>query len=296
MISNAEETRCGYKVDSKVKKIWKIEIDMLQNLLQVCKNNNLRIIVYSGTLLGAVRHSGFIPWDDDLDVALPRADFDKLLQIAENEFKAPLFFQTALNDSKYFFDYARLRNSNTTGIIKWNMSHDYNNGIYIDIYPLDGYIENKAKLKIQLAKKEVLKQFLACYYADDTYVSRKSKWMVKMISRIAHIKSYEWWYKKYVDNLSKYTGKTIRLSQIHDEYSVIKKYWCLESDLDDVIYLPFENIEVPVPANYDEILTHMYGEYMEFPPEEERGKWHENKIIFDPDMPYKDFLKNNKII
>lgn len=226
-----------------------------------------------------------------MDVALPRKDFNKLVEIAPYEFEDPLFFQTALNDRKFFFDYARLRNSNTTGMITWNKSKEYNNGIYIDIYPLDGYTENECKLRVQAVKKDFFKQFLIAYNADESYKSRKPQWLVKALATVAHIKSYEWWYTKYINNLTRYEDKTERLSQINDSLYVIRKFWCTKQDFENIIYVPFEDITVPVPANYNVILTHMYGNYMEFPPIDQRGKWHENMIIFDPDVPYKEFIQ-----
>lgn len=245
-----KETRCGYEISPKLEKIWNVELNMLIELLKVCEKYDLKVVVYSGTLLGAIRHKGFIPWDDDLDVALPRKDFNKLAEIAADEFEEPLFFQTALSDSKFFIDYARLRNSNTTGMVTWNQSEEYNNGIYIDVYPLDAYIESKYKLGFQIGIKEFLKQFLAVYYADKSYISRKPQWVIKILSFIAHMKPYDWWYWKYVNNLAKYEDKTTRLSQIHDDLEVIRKYWCTRDDLEEIIYVPFENIKVPVPANY----------------------------------------------
>lgn len=294
VFSIKEEVRCGYTVTEKLKKIWNIELEMLSKLLSVCEKYNLKIIVYSGTMLGAVRHQGFIPWDDDMDVALPRKDFQKLLEVAKEEFGEPLFFQTALTDSKFFVEYARLRNSSTTGMITWNQSLEYNNGIYIDIFPLDGYIENNFKLNVQLMKKIIIKQFLSVYYADDSYISKKPVVLTKILKLVARIHPYEYWYKKFVENLCRYNECTNRLSQIDHEKKVIRKYWCMKDDLENIIWVPFENIKVPIPSNYDEILNHFYGKYMEFPPVEQRGAWHENMIVFEPDTPYIDYIKGLK--
>ena len=84
-----EEIRDGYTVTTKQKKIWAVEMDLLDQLLKVCKKHDIKVIIYAGTLLGAIRHKGFIPWDDDIDVALTRPEYEKLLKVAPEEFKAP---------------------------------------------------------------------------------------------------------------------------------------------------------------------------------------------------------------
>ena len=161
-----EEKRDGYVVETKMKKIWSVQLDLLMELQRVCNRYNIKMFVVWGTLLGAIRHKGFIPWDDDLDVGLLREDYDKLCEIASKEFCEPYFFQTADSDRNFFIGYARLRNSDTTGIIKDNLDVEYNNGIYIDIYPLDGYPQNNLKRKIQLFTNNntlILHHLLAIY-------------------------------------------------------------------------------------------------------------------------------------
>ena len=82
-----EEIICGYKVSTKMKKIWAVQLDLVLQLKRVCEKYNLRYFMYAGTLIGAVRHQGYIPWDDDLDIIMPRADYDKLKAVAETEFQ-----------------------------------------------------------------------------------------------------------------------------------------------------------------------------------------------------------------
>lgn len=92
-ISMESEEICGYFVTEQQKKIWNIEINILVEFMRVCNKNNLKFFVAHGTLLGAVRHKGFIPWDDDIDVNMPRKDFDKLVKISKKEFEQPFFFK-----------------------------------------------------------------------------------------------------------------------------------------------------------------------------------------------------------
>ena len=155
----SEEIRCGYTVTSKQKKVWAVELDLLNEFDRVCRNNNIQYFASMGTLLGAVRHKGFIPWDDDLDVCIFRDDFMRLCALSK-EFKSPYFLQTALSDRKYFCGYARLRNSTTTGVISNNASPEYNNGIFIDIYVLDGFSTDDRKLKKQLFDLKIFSRSL----------------------------------------------------------------------------------------------------------------------------------------
>ena len=89
-----EEIRDDYVVSSQMKQVWAVELDLLNKILEVCKKYNIKIIASGGTLLGAVRHKGFIPWDDDIDLMMMRDQYDKLCDVAEKEFKYPYFFQT----------------------------------------------------------------------------------------------------------------------------------------------------------------------------------------------------------
>lgn len=287
-----EEDRCGYHVSTKLKKIWAIELDLLNELLKVCQKHDIQVCVFAGTILGAVRHHGFIPWDDDIDVALTRDNYDKLVKIAPFEFKNQYFFQTALNDRKFFLGYARLRNSLTTGLIKWNESPDYNNGIYIDVFVLDGIVDDMKKLQSQIKKRDNCEHLLKCYYMG----SQSKKALVKMIKRILNktyckIVPYEDKVKEYDRIISKYTDATDKIGLMTHPMGFIKKYWCTKEDIINLTWVGFENIQVPIPVNYDAILRNMYGDYMKFPPIDQRGMWHNGILEFDPDTPYLEYLK-----
>ena len=109
-----EEVRCGYTVSAEMKKLWAVELDLLAEFDRVCKKHGLTYFAFGGTLLGAVRHQGFIPWDDDIDVVMFREDYRRLTQIAAEEFRHPYFFQTPFTDCGLVMGGSRLRNSNTT--------------------------------------------------------------------------------------------------------------------------------------------------------------------------------------
>ncbi len=288
------QERCGYAISAKQKKVWDVELDLLICLLDVCKKHDIKVVAYAGTILGAIRHKGFIPWDDDIDVALTRSEFEKLLAVAPLEFHEPYFFQTALSDKEFFCGYARLRNSLTTGIIINSKSPRYNNGIYIDIFVIDSYTQNEVKLKKQLRARKLLLLLLDAYHPHIRYRHTIAKFLAKLIHySFCKIVPYENIVALYNKNLSRYNQTENRLSIMTHDLSFIRKYWLYSTDLEEIIEVPFENILIPIPKNYDSVLKHMYGNYMEYPPIEKRGTWHLGQLLFDPDIPYKDYLLNH---
>ena len=286
------EVRDEFTVNTERKKIWAVELQLLNELLRVCDKHNIRVYAYAGTLLGAVRHHGFIPWDDDADVCLLHDDYIKLCKVAADEFKEPFFFQTALTDRKYFFRFARLRKSDTTGLILGQESPEYNNGIFLDIFILNGLTDNKLLLKKQLFEMKITWKLCRAYIADlntKPYYKRPIIWLARSIEHL--LVSYE----KLVDLNSKvqgrYDNKAEKVALMTHGKKMMQKYWCDKDDFLEPKYMPFENLQLPVPRNYEAFLTHAYGDYMKFPPVEERGKWHDNVILFAPDVPYKKFLE-----
>lgn len=282
-----EEIRDDFLVTSSRKRIWSVQLDLLNEFLVVCRKNNISCFVVWGTLLGAIRHKGFIPWDDDIDVGLLRPDYDRLKQLAPQCFKEPYFFQNAYTDKKFFISYSRLRRSDTTGIVKGNASPDYNNGIFIDIYPLDGIPKSMFRNGI--------KRFFSDLYAGLARAKILENYKrLPVKTRILKIFSTIFTYEKLCNHHERWCSKYNEFcTQIGLYYHrrLIKHYHFAKKDVAKIYYMPFENIMVPVPNNYEDILKTVYGEYLEFPPVYKRGKWHEGEILYDPDMPYRKYFQ-----
>lgn len=124
----------------------------------MCDKLKLKYFVIGGTLIGAIRHNGFIPWDNDIDIAMPREDYEKFIKLGQKHLKKNLFIQTYKTDPNYLQNYTKIRDSNTTFIESNVKKHNINHGIFIDIFPLDTlYKFNKIKLK--LLNYQITKQY-----------------------------------------------------------------------------------------------------------------------------------------
>lgn len=282
-----EEVRCGFTVTEKLKKIWAVELDLLAELLRVCKKHEIPIQVFGGTLLGTIRHHGFIPWDDDLDVALTRDGFEKLRQVADSEFKYPYFFQTALSDQKYFFAFGRLRNSETTAAVSGSDTPDYNNGIYIDVYVLEGYPPTRWLTRLQDFMIMCAVKPLTMYFRDKPKNKTLQERLMRLTRPVFKLLKYETLVCCHQRVLGFFTPFVSRVG-LRDELSVqARRYWMYKDELRETEEAQFEMLKVPVTKFWDDVLKRLYGDYMRFPSASERGKWHEGMIRFDPDTSYK---------
>ena len=290
------ETRCGFHVDERLKRIWAVELDLLADFLRICKKYDIKVQVFAGTLLGAVRHKGFIPWDDDVDVWMTQDEFKKLLKVPKEEFQYPRFLQTAYSDPKYFMEFGRYRNSETTGIVYYADGEDYNQGIYIDVFVLNEYPEKQWQISIK-------EKFLRLAYKAIDYYSLNScpnkAWTTRIfwsVRPILRLFKRERWFDLYFRFARMFRGSTDRLG--YDvraaDKKLLSRYWMRRGELNESVELQFENIRVPCPKNYDEVLRRIYGNYNELPPIEKRGLWHDGILKLDPDTPYKEYFEKKR--
>ncbi len=287
-----EELMCGHLVTRKVKEIWAVELDILKEFIRICDEYGLQYYAIGGTLLGAVRHKGFIPWDDDIDIVMPRKDYNKLLQVGKLEFCEPYFLQTPESEYKFWRSHIQIRNSNTTGAILIDKSHNINRGIFIDIFPLDNIPDESRKRK-RIAKK--LRRIK--FFGDALYCLTGSDWsninMVRKIGKIImHLFDSDKVYKKiyyYYNNVSCKMDCTDGSQLAHLALGYREKtVWNRES-FKECIEMPFHDIMIKVPVGYTEILAKHYGsDFMDIPSKIEPST--HGSVIFDTNTSYKVFF------
>lgn len=278
----------GYPVSKRLRQLQMLELDVLKELLRVCEKHHLRIFADSGTLLGAVRHRGFIPWDDDIDMAMPRPDYDRLAQIASTEFKHPFFYQTTMTDPLHVRGHAQLRHSLSTAVLELEYDLDINQGVFIDIFPLDGVPDDEAQQEKDKAKTKRLLNVMRMnrpFKLPVTWNPMKMwHYWKERRQALAWLKqngmTNQDCFKRFEDILRSNDYETsARVGTLAFWYRRFKDH----SIYDGKVMMQFEDIEIPAPKEYDKLLRIFFGDnYMT--PIHEPGA--HTGLIFDPMRPY----------
>lgn len=258
--------------DYNLRKHQLIELKMLITVVEICERHNIQYFMMDGTLLGAVRHQGFIPWDDDIDIAMLRNDYEKFLAVAQSELSAQYFLQTYQTDSEYPLGYAKIRDNETQFLEKSVCHLNINHGVYIDVFPLDGvascgFIENTRRKIMILIESAIWK------HANPT-IGQINNRLGNFISNVLCWCLSQKKLRLLVDKLLRYyqCEKQEFIASYFGAYGVraIVPSCVFRSD----VILNFEGNEVKAPVGYNAYLESVYGNYMELPPVEKRIAHH----------------------
>lgn len=258
------------------KKLQSIELDALLNVDSICDKLGIRYFLVGGTLLGAVRHKGFIPWDDDIDIGMLREDYDLFVQKAQDLLPDYLFVQNYKTDENVPFNFTKIRNSRTTFIETTVKNVKMNHGVYIDVFPIDYYPENILIAKI----KNALLHFIAQRFNRDYYSERKLNYV--LVRKVVNFFSYLLFKKtKQAVVAREHIIKFGRKSKLMRNYSGVwgKREIVPAECFGSFIRLDFEGHQLMAPAAYDLYLSHIYGDYMKLPPVEKRVTHHYTEMI-----------------
>mgnify|MGYP002855138490 FL=1 len=288
------EVRCDYQVTKELKELWAVELDLLSELLRICYKYKITIFANGGTMLGAVRHKGFIPWDDDIDMMMPRSEYNILCEVAKVEIKHPYFWQTEDTDSGSARGHAQLRNSLTTCILKSEESYKYpfNQGVFIDIFPLDNVPDDATEQRGFIM--EVIKRYAK------SKIERNYNFKIHLRKNIFKLMNniFKYYYRKVIGKTTykKYYREFEKLVMSYNYTET--DYLCLcpnfkeanlnhRKDFTEVVLLPFEFISIPVASGYDRMLTQNFGNWHEYV----KGTSVHGEMFFDVRKPYTEYVK-----
>lgn len=263
---------------------WQLKLlEILVYFRDFCNEHNLKFWLAAGTCLGAVRHKGFIPWDDDLDVQMPREDYDKLLELWDKEADTNKF-KCCVTKENYpsRFPMATIRSTNTTCIYDHSVNDDICQGLKIDVEFLDGVPDGKFQRMINL----LCASFLALFRTQRVPArsTRFKTTMSKFLLAMFPSNKLQWNISKQCEKIIKKTkfGSTTYVRYLG---AALRPSKCFKK----TIQVDFEGYQMPVPEGYDAMLRAAYGDFMQFPPVEHQKPATDNLVFYDLDHSYLDY-------
>lgn len=259
-----------------LRKVQLTQLDIAKEIKRVCEENGIKYFLCCGTLLGAVRHGGFIPWDDDLDIGMLRADYETFCKVAPKALKPEYFLQNWHTEPAYALPFGKVMRRNTVYLEKKKTTKLQGNGIYVDIFPFD-YVPVNMCQRMKLTRKlmhlfrtKLMKSNYQPWMNEDRIVWKKRLGYLYYQAKALFASNAELIEK--FDALVKSapeSGVLIRQDGIANQEFYESRWF-------EVLQMrKFEDEEFPVPEEYDAILTAQYGDYMQLPPENERENRHQ---------------------
>lgn len=269
------------KTERKINEHQAVMLEMLTDVDKICKKHNIKYQLFAGSLLGAVRHKGFIPWDDDLDIVMLRPEYERFLQIAPSELDTKKYFLQKEFSEHWPMFFSKLR-KNGTACIERQIPKDklMHQGVYIDIFPCDNLSDNAVTRRLQFfASKVVIAKSLdrRGYLTDNT----AKKIFIGICRSIPQRKLV-----KFVKMSGKTNSKMVHTffgGASRYEKNIYPREWLSETKETE-----FEERKFPISAHYDEVLTKLYGNYMVPLPEEKRGCKVHGEIV-DLEHSYEEY-------
>lgn len=254
-----------------------VQLEMIDEIDRLCNKYDISYWLDSGSALGAIRHKGFIPWDDDVDIGMPRADYNRFVAIAKKEMSADYVVQDNDVEPRYNNFHIKVRKINTIFPQSYNSEYKYR-GIQLDVFPFD-YVPDDSKKTIRQCKRiQKYRKFCdrACWMGVlQNPIKRLAQRVIKIVPTSVYRSIFERLCQKYNDTPTGYlTSHTYRMQR--EKIRIFKT-----DDMVPTKRVKFEDREYCIMNNPDEYLKTMYGDYMSLPPEEKRVYHLIGDIVFD---------------
>lgn len=270
-------------MQADLKRHQEMMLEMLRAVDEICQRHGIRYQLFAGTALGCVRHHGFIPWDDDLDIVMLRRDYDRFLSIAARELDTERFFLQAEYGPHWPMFFSKLRRNGTACMEKTHPKDPLmHQGVYIDLFPCDNLSDHPVVARLQfLASKVVIAKGL------DRRGYLTDSWKKKVFILLCHVLPLQPFLRltrhRGADDSQRVHVFLGGASNYHK--SVLERRWLEETEL-----RPFEDGSFPISQHYDALLKQLYGDYQSLPPESQRTvKVH--SMLTDLEHPYTDYLE-----
>ena len=271
---------CESKDPFGLKPVWNAILDVYQEFARICNKNCLTYYCSCGTVLGAIRHNGFIPWDDDFDVMMPRGDYDRFIEIVEHELRPDLRLVTWHNTPSYVPKlFAKIQNCDKSIVdnVEKEMGSELKQGIYIDIFPLDGWPKSKTRA-FMLRMYMMLLTIMGSSFSG-IFEKRRGKTIIaRLVGWVARFACLGFATRERIMRHLEDACKTFRFNEselvgVVQDGNIGGQVFCA-SCLGKARMQRFEDVQVPIPSNADVYLKAIYGDYMRLPPEEQRKPTH----------------------
>lgn len=256
-IMTPEELRC----------VQETEIELLQEVDRICRKCKIHYNMVGGTMLGAIRHGGYIPWDDDADIGLLRREYEKFREACKTELDTDRFYFQEIRDTEgYRWGYGKLRKKGTKFIRLGQEFMPYEQGIFIDLFPMDNVPDNKILRKIHFLNCFLLRKFL---WSEVGCRTEKNK-AVRLLYGIMHLiprKALIRWYELLIKANARHKTEMVRILTFpapKGTYGFYRKWFVKQRRY------PFADITLTGARDYEGYLRHKFGNYMELPPENQR--------------------------
>lgn len=262
-------------------KLHNCQLIIAREIKRICDENNIKYFIIAGTLLGAIRHGGFIPWDDDMDIGMLREDYEKFINIANTDLGEDFFLQTPETDYNYGLTFAKILLKGTVLVEETTASNNAQKGIFVDIFPFDVAPESESDRESHNKKTYFYKRLLLAKLnyniaGKREYVKRMIYFILKIMSKFFSREKLE---KKLDDEITRYNSdKTDDIVNIGGAYGY-KKETIKASWVRKTVEIPFEDMTIAAPIDYIKYLETFYGDYMTPPPEDKRYNRHSIKEL-----------------
>lgn len=257
-----------------IKEIQKVILEILVEVDRICKKNEIQYSLAFGTLLGAVRHKGFIPWDDDVDIMMTRDNYDRFKQACLKELDKSYFFMDPYTEKNYPYNFAKIVKENTIYLEKGFEYRGTHKGFFIDVFPMDNV--NYSTYKLQSIVFSIFRR--ARWYAIDKSVMPKSEWKRSQTRKAA------WFLAPIATVGARRLNKILEwIMHLHDSkdtdfvYPICyanRRFIYKRSWISSIKLMKFENYEFPCVEGWRKVLKKSYGDFMKYPPEKDQCPQH----------------------